>query len=213
MGKASHTVITTDIIASRKISSFTAKRDRKLAEVSRLHLKEKLILTPYTITAWDEFEVVLSKPIYLPKAILDLRRLFFPLQLRIAVGVGMATGTRKMPINIHAGGEAFERARRAADQLKLDYTKNRSLTRIESDTEIFDTIANAIYRLQDTLLLAITARQWATINMQMETGRQDLTAKRMKLDISTISRNLKRGYYWQLTETVSAMESVINSYL
>jgi hypothetical protein len=207
-----YSVITADVVDSRKIESFRVRRDRKLDEVSRLHLKEKLILSPYTITACDEFQVILSKPENTPRVIFDMRRLFFPFQLWIAVGMGTASGVHKNPINIHAGGEAFERARQAADQLKSRNSKHRILTRFESGKEIFDTIANTIYRLQDSLLQGTTVKQWAAANMQAETGRQEITAKRLKLDVSTVSRNLKRGYYWHLVETVDAMEHIVKAY-
>ncbi len=212
MSAKCYTVITADIVDLRKVKAFTVKRDRILAMISGRHLEEKLILSPYTITAWDEFEVILSQPIHMPRVLLDIRRLFFPFQLQIAIGMGTASGMRKNPINIHAGGEAFERARQAADRLKADYSKHRALTMFESGVEIFDTIANTIYRLQDSLLRGTTEKQWAAINMQMETGRQDVTAKRMRLDISTVSRNLKRGFYWHLIENVSAMESIVKTY-
>lgn len=206
-----YSVITADVVDSRKIASFRSNRDRKLKQLSRLHLKRKLILSPYAVTAWDEFQVILSKPEHTSRVIFDLRRLFFPFQLWIAVGMGAATGTRRQPINIYAGGEAFERARLAADRLKSESPKYRILTDFESGNKILDTIANTIYHLQDSFLEGITAKQWATINMQLETRSQDLTAKRLSVDTSTVSRNLKRGYYWQLVETVEAMERILKS--
>jgi hypothetical protein len=207
-----YAVVTADIVESRKTESFTGKRDRILNTISTLHLKEEFTLSPYTITAWDEFEVILSEPAHLPRVLLDIRRFFVPLQLRIAVGLGAASGVRKRPINAHSGGEAFERARLAADRLKLEFSKYRVLTRFESGNQIFDTIANTIYRLQDSLIQGTTQKQWSTINAQIGTGRQDATAKRMKLDVSTVSRNLKRGYYWHQLETIEAMERIIQSY-
>lgn len=197
---------------SRKIVSFRPKRNSNLKELSRLHLEQKLILSPYAVTVWDEFQVILRKPEYTFRVILDLRRYFYPLQLWIAVGLGSASGTNRVPVNIHAGGEAFERARQAADLLKSGSTKYRILTCFESGDKIFDTIANSIYHLQDSLLEGTTEKQWAAINMQLETGRQDLTARRLKLNISTVSRNLKRGYYWHLIETVDAMENILKAY-
>jgi hypothetical protein len=199
-------------VNSRKIKSFRSKRNSNLKELSRHHLEQKLILSPYAVTVWDEFQVILSKPEYIPRVILDLRRLFYPLQLWIAVGMGSASGTHSEPVNIHAGGEAFERARQAADLLKTGSTKYRVLTCFESGDGRFDTIANTVYHLQDSLLEGTTEKQWATINMQLKTGRQDLTARRLKLNISTVSRNLKRGYYWHLVETVDAMERILKAY-
>lgn len=199
-------------MGSRKIESFRPRRDRLLAAVSRLHVREKLILSPYTVTAWDEFQAILRKPEYAPRVVLDLRRLMIPFGLRIAVGIGSVSSPRKRPINRYAGGEAFERARGVADRLKAGSAKYRMLTGFDSGNDLFDSIANTVYRLQDALLERITARQWATINVQMNTSRQDITAKRLSLDISTVSRNLKRGYYWHLLDTAEAMEGIMQAY-
>lgn len=210
--KKDYSVITADVIGSRGIASFPQKRDQKLKELFKLHDEQKLILSSYTVTAWDEFEVVLARPEFAAHVILDLRRIFYPLELRIAVGIGTASGVHKKPINVHAGGEAFERARSAAERLKTGYPKYRVLTAFESGNELFDTIANTIYSLQDSLMQRTTGKQWAAINAQLKTGRQDRTASRLKLDISTVSRNLKRGSYWQLLETAEAMKHIVKAY-
>jgi hypothetical protein len=44
------------------------------------------------------------------------------------------------------------------------------------------------------------------------TNRQDLTAKKLRLNASTVSRNLRRGFWWQIQETRQAMERVIATY-
>lgn len=207
-----YSVITADVVDSRKISSFRKVRDRRLAALSNFHLNEKLILSPYAVTAWDEFQVVLRRPELTPRVIFDMRRLLFPFELWIAVGLGNATGVRKAPVNIHGGGEAFERARMVADRLKTEFSKYRVLTGFESGNEVFDTIANTIYRLHDSLLEQTTLKQWETINARFETEGQDETARRLKLNISTISRNLKRGSYWQMIETSAAMKRIICAY-
>jgi hypothetical protein len=205
-------VITADVVGSRKIGSFSDQRDFILDAVSTLHIERRLILSPYAVTAWDEFQVILSRPEHTPRVMFDLRRLFFPFELRIAVGMGAATGTDRQPTNRYAGGEAFERARAAADRLKSQSPKYRVLTSFESGNEKFDTIANTIYSLQDSLLERRTIKQWAAINMQQETGSIEITAVRLRVDTSTVSRSLKRGYYWHQVETVDAMERIVKMY-
>ena len=205
-----YAVVTVDVVNSRGVDSFRKIRDQKLKAATALHRKQKLIRSPYTITAWDEFQAVLTRSEYIPRIILDLRRIFYPLGLWIAVGIGEASGVDKAPINIHAGGEAFVRAREAAEALKSGHSKFRALTRFETGNETFDTIANTIYGLQDSLLEGTTEKQWATLSLQLETGSQELTAKRLGVDISTVSRNLRRAHYGQLLETARAMEAVLN---
>src|ERR1700760_592639 len=111
-------VITADIVASRKVAPFQIRRDEALQELFRFHSKEKLVASPYAVTAWDEFQVIVSTPQSLPRVIFDLRRVFFPLRLRIGAGIGQVTNAHRRPINRFAGGEAFEQARQAADRLR-----------------------------------------------------------------------------------------------
>ena len=83
-----YAAIPCDIVDSRRIEDFRRKRDQKLRRISRLHIEKKLVLSEYAITAWDEFEGILSRPTDVPAVILDLRRHFHPFELWIAVGFG-----------------------------------------------------------------------------------------------------------------------------
>lgn len=207
-----YAVITCDIVGSRHIKEFRRKRDQKLYRVSQAHVDNKWILSEYAVTAWDEFEGILSAPPHIPDVILDLRRHFHPFQLWIGIGIGQVTDPYRKPVNIFAGGEAFERARDAMNRLKAKRSKTGALTAFVTPNEIFNLIANSVYHLHDTLLENISTRQWQTISVYIQTKRQDLTAKRLGLNESTVSRNLRRGFWWQLQETRTAMEQVIASY-
>jgi hypothetical protein len=206
-------VITADVIGSRRIEAFRRKRDQKLRPLSRVHLREKLILSDYAVTAWDEFQAILRSPAMAPRVVLDLRRRFYPMQLWIAVGIGRVSEPHKKPVNLFAGGEAFERARMAANELKADKPgKDHRLTSFVSGDPIFDLTANTIYRLHDTLLKGVSAKQWETVLAQVSTGNQELAAKKLQLNISTVSRNLRRAHFWEMEETCQAMGSIIQAH-
>ena len=208
-----YAVITADVIGSRHIAAFRKRRDAKLRPLSKLHLQHKLILSDYAVTAWDEFQAILYDLPAVPRAILDLRRNFYPMQLWIAVGIGRVSEPRKKPVNQFAGGEAFERARLAADRLKAGRdTRDRTLTAFASGDALFDLIANTIYHLHDTLLQTVSAKQWGTMLAQVRTGSQELAAKKLGLNVSTVSRNLRRAHFWEMEETCKAMEGIIRSY-
>jgi hypothetical protein len=85
-----YAVVTADVIGSRNIEAFRRRRDAKLRPLTRLHLHKKLILSDYAVTAWDEFQTVLQSPAAIPSVILDLRRNFYPMQLWLAIGLGLA---------------------------------------------------------------------------------------------------------------------------
>jgi hypothetical protein len=66
-----------------------------------------------------------------------------------------------------------------------------------------------MYGLHDTLMRRTTAKQWETIAVYLIKNRVDHTAKALEIDRSTASRNLRRGFFWQMEETVSVMEEFI----
>jgi hypothetical protein len=212
MTSSRYAAITCDVVRSRQIEEFRRKRDQKLRRISRLHVEKKWILSEYAITAWDEFEGILSQPTNAPAVVMDLRRYFHPWELWIGIGIGQVSEPHRKPVNVFAGGEAFERAREAVNQVKAKSSKTGVLTSFVTGNEMLDLIANTVYHLHDSLLQSISAKQWETINVRMETSDQDLTAKKLGLDKSTVSRSLRRGFWWQIQETQVAMERVIGSY-
>jgi DNA-binding MarR family transcriptional regulator len=74
---------------------------------------------------------------------------------------------------------------------------------------VFDSTANLIYALQDTLLQKITEKQWETIAVFRRKRRLEAAGRELRLDASTVSRNLKRGYFWQVEQTVEGMRILI----
>ena len=108
------------------------------------------------------------------------------------------------------GGEAFQFARKAIEAAKSGGPfKFDSLTCFASPDAAFNETVNLLYGLNDTLLAGVTTKQWKTIAAFSRTPELAKTSRQLKLDASTVSRNLKRGYYWQLTAAAHAVESLI----
>ena len=204
-----YAVLIADVMESRARADLRSLLGKKLATMSKRHLHRKLIQLPYSVTAGDEFQTVTRDLPSIPAVIQDLRVALRPLSLRIGVGFGSVAGDIRPPVN-HLGGEAFQAARKAIESIKTGNPfKFEVLTAFVSRYEHFNRTINLIYGLHDTLVLKITERQWETIREFHDTPTLEQTAKRLKLDNSTVSRNLKRGYYWQLAETVKGTESLI----
>jgi len=205
-------VLTADITDSRKIENFPSARDEKLRPLARSHAKRKLIMSEYAITAWDEFEGILTDVGNVPEVVLDLRRYFYPLRLRIGIGLGEVSSPSRTPVNAFAGGIAFERARDAIKQLDAERnTRARSTLLISEDHE-FDTIVNSIYQLHDTLVDGITSKQWSTINARLGEKGQESTARKLGLNKSLVSRLLRRGHYSELVATKHVVGMIITHF-
>src|SRR6266568_2672764 len=214
-----HAVLIADVVASSTRADVRALLGKKLAAASKRHLDRKLVRLPYSVTAGDEFQTVAGGLALLPALLLDLRSSLRPLSLRIGVGVGRISGRIQPPVN-RLSGEAFQFARRAIESIKGGRLfKFEVLTAFASRNKDFDSTINLIYGLHDTLVLQITPKQWEAIGAIHQgmtatraiLGRPRLgqAARRLQLDTSTVSRNLKRGYYWQLSETARIAGSFI----
>lgn len=194
-------VLIVDVVASSSTPNLRAMLGKKLTLVSNRHLKKNLIELPYSVTAGDEFQTVTKSPHSIPSVILDLRIKLRPLAVRIGVGLGTITDRIKAPVN-RLSGEAFQNARKAIETLDTHARfKFEVLTAFKSPDEGFDETVNLIYGLHDTLVLKIKQKQWQAIEEFTEKTTLEKTARELSLDTSTISRHLKRGYYWQLVET------------
>lgn len=177
--------------------------------VTQQHLRLGLVRLPYAVTAGDEFQALCGALDEVPALVLDLRRRMRPFMLRIGVGIGNVPGKIEAPVN-RMGGEAFQFARRAIESLKQgDQLKIEALTAFRSSRPVFDTTANLIYGLHDTLLVKVTEKQWKTIDQYRSKGRMEAAGHALGVNFTTVSRNLKRSYYWQMKYTIRGMRSLI----
>src|SRR5437879_1286665 len=209
MADGIYAVLIADIVASTARRDVRALLRKSVRAASEKHLLPSPIRLPDSVTAGDEFQTITAELPALPALILDLRSALRPLSLRVGVGIGRVSGRIQPPVN-QLTGEAFELARRAIESIKEGRLfKFNVLTAFASGNEDFNETINLIYGLHDTLVLQITSKQWEAIGTFLSRPTLAPTARRLNVDIYKVSRNLKRGYYWQLAETVNRAGSFI----
>jgi hypothetical protein len=127
-------VLLVDVVGSSGLEDFVSGRDRRIGQLNERHQARNWIAAPYTVTAWDEFQSVLWQLETIPLILLDIRRVFAPWEVYVAVGIGEVSGDRsRKPINEALSGAGFDRARQAMDALKSSKgDKYRRLTRFRS---------------------------------------------------------------------------------
>jgi hypothetical protein len=204
-------VLLVDVAGSSSITDFRQGRDERIGRLSKLHRGQEWTAADYTVTAWDEFQSVAWQLEHLPRILLDIRQVFAPWEVYAAVGCGLVSGWRSgRPINEALGGEGFERARAAMDALKSSRgDKYRRLSQFVTGNEDRDSLLNLIYGLHDTLVQQVTERQWETIGATLLLGNQEEVAARLGVQPSTVTRNLKRGHYWQMRETATMVSALL----
>lgn len=209
MPATTYAVLIADVMESSSRPDLRSLLGARLAAASKRHLHRKLIKLPYSVTAGDEFQTITGNLRSVPAILLDLRTALRPLSLRIGVGLGCISERVQSPVN-RLSGEAFQHARKAIESIKNNSSfRFEVLTAFSSPNGQFNSTINLIYGLHDTLVRKIKTKQWETIGAFHAKPTLDQAARRLHLDASTVSRNLKRGYYWQLSETVKVAGALI----
>jgi hypothetical protein len=204
-------VLLVDVVGSSGLEDFVSGRDRRIGQLNERHQARNWIAAPYTVTAWDEFQSVLWQLETIPLILLDIRRVFAPWEVYVAVGIGEVSGDRsRKPINEALSGAGFDRARQAMDALKSSKgDKYRRLTRFRSANPDRDAWLDLLYGLHDSLTQQITPRQWETISTALDLDNQEDVAAQLHVQPSTVTRNLKRGHFWQLRDTAETVSALL----
>jgi hypothetical protein len=204
-------VLLVDVVGSSGLEDFVSGRDRRIGQLNERHQARNWIAAPYTVTAWDEFQSVLWQLETIPLILLDIRLVFAPWEVYVAVGIGEVSGDRsRKPINEALSGAGFDRARQAMDALKSSKgDKYRRLTRFRSANPDRDAWLDLLYGLHDSLTQQITPRQWETISTALDLDNQEDVAAQLHVQPSTVTRNLKRGHFWQLRDTAETVSALL----
>src|SRR5690554_6015921 len=197
-----------DVAGSRQLEGFPSRRDRLLEALSKRHRDRGWCDFDYAVTAWDEFQGLLTAPRWLPEALWDLWRSFQPLSLRVGVGFGdietapnAASGT---PLNQAVTGTAFYRAREALDMIDAPpHGLGRVRIQVVADDAHLAAACNAVLRLADALVQDVTERQWQVIDGYERLGKQSEVAAVLDVSTSTISRTLASARYRELRASLS----------
>lgn len=206
-----------DVKASSAMAHAPAKLEALLREASRRHLARREIAVQYAVTAGDEFQTLAMSLADVPSLIFDLRILFGPVKLWVAIGHGTIESTPPVDARLNevGFGEAFRLARMAMTELKADQKKRKSkypfLTLFKSSDAWLSDLMNVVLRLHDTLLVEATPRQWQTIGAYYRTGSLEGAASELGIDDSTVSRNLGRGHFWQMRDSVEGLREVLKA--
>jgi hypothetical protein len=198
-------VLIADVIHSSRRKRLSALLAEGLRRANRVHLRTKRIRVPYAVTAGDEFQTVVTSIEMVPELIFDLRRRMWPLDLRIGIGIGTIQGRVHAPVN-QLVGDAFANAREAIAEVKKSGHAYPRLTAFRSSSECFDRITNLVYGLNDTLVMGITEEQWRALNAYVDSSGVESAARKLRVNASTLSRNLRRSHFRQLAETAKTME-------
>ena len=173
---AQYTVLTGDIIGSRKYKDFEKVIQEKISKIEY----PANMLTPFRLSRGDEIQALFKGKIAFPGFIRQVRYIMRPLELRFGIGFGEINQVSEMTDirdSWALNGPAFHFARESLEALE---SENRFKTRFMSNNEIDEAI-NTILFLIDTIQENWTDAQWEAIYYYEKLGTYKKAAEILKI--------------------------------
>lgn len=190
-----------DIIGSRKLEnrSYVQKKFLALAE-SANKLYEQDIVSPFTVTIGDEFQVLLKSVHITPKVIDNIRREMTPVKLVFGVGIGEVVTDINPRLAIGMDGPAFYFARKAIEQAK----KKKPQIIYKSDFAGMDMI-NSLNYFIESCTERRTKRQKQVLAYLAQDFTQEAIADKLGIKQQSVSDIISASYLSEVEDAKRAM--------
>ena len=199
-----YTVLTADVIDSRRQEAVVAEKKAKLRE-----LTDDNLMTPFTFSRGDEIQTVLAGVLSSPALIRKLRYYCLPLQLRVGVGIGLITSGLEATSSWEMNGPSFHRARQALDEIKQG---RHWQTRLVSGDPGLDQMVNTLFVLYDVIQSRWTPSQWEGVMLYEATGSYKEAAKLLGVAFQNVEKRCRAARWWALRETEGAFPVLLTQY-
>lgn len=197
------TVITCDVIGSRKVQRVPRHIDHALSKLNTKHRTD--LIARFAVTLGDEFQGVLRSSSQVYHIRMEIEQML-RLPIYAGVGIGKAETTNDSNSS-HMTGEAFIRSREA-----LNFAKKKKREFIlTTGNEVIDVAINSLAQAAQFIKAKQTHRQSKTINLLLEnpTITQRKLAAKMRVSPANISKTLKAAGYEPLQAVISAIEILL----
>lgn len=192
------TVITADIIDSRRQEALVAAKKQDLAGLTVPEL-----VAPFSFSRGDEIQAVSAGYLRVPSLLRQLRYYFLPLRLRIGIGLGPITSGLEADSSWQMNGPAFHHARLALDQAKKE---RRPLTKLVSGDDQFDQTINAFFALYDTILARWTREQWDGVMTYEAAGTYREAAARLGIALQNVEKRCQAAHWRVIQQAEAALK-------
>jgi len=198
------TVITADVVGSKKIETFEDNFKDTL-----INFNHSGLLTPFSISRGDEIQALVKGWLSYPEIIRQLRNSCRPLKLRIGIGIGnLADHLSNNSWDLN--GPPFHLARKSLEETTMK--KTDTCTIFHSWNEEFDVYINSILLLLDSIQSKWTEEQWEAVHAYEEFKTFDLAAQHLNIRLQNVQKRCKAAKWSQVLEAENSLRK-IKSYL
>jgi len=194
------TVITADIINSRKNMQFSVNLMERLNKIKHLE-----IISPFSLSRGDEIQGVIKGWLGAPEIVRYLRYRCRPLQIRVGIGIGSIEEELIQINSWQMNGTAFHLARTALEQVE----KLKGITTvIKTGVTEFDEFINCIWLMVDTVQKKWTDKQWEAVHVYEESGTYEEASKVLGITMQNVEKRCKAAQWKQLKHAENTLAKI-----
>ena len=185
-------VVTADIVDSKKIKNIN-ELDKLLKKLNSF-IENKSIMK-FKLSRGDEIQAIFELDIFLPEIIRLMLYSFYPINLRIGIGIGEIPDEKlKMKNSWNSNGEAFYNAREAINILEKKDRKNKSKKVssifLKSSNQFFDDCFNSFYILNFLNYNRWKQTQWEAVQHYEKLENLEKSANKLKISVSAVQQRI-----------------------
>ena len=201
-------VLIGDIVTSRNSARRRDLQEQMKAVFAELNQNNAGLISPYTLTLGDEFQVVFNEA---DRVFTDIFAILaiLPVKVRFSLGLGAITTDLNPAQALGMDGPAFYNARDGINKLK----KQGDLYNLEGLADDLQALANASLRLFSHTSKKWRANRYAVINHLLRGWSVDAIVKDLAISEQAVYKNINSGGIEVTIELVSALTDAINTSL
>jgi len=202
-------VLIGDIVASRNSARRHDLQEQMKAVFAEFNQNNAGLVSPYTLTLGDEFQVVFNQA---DRVFTDIFAILaiLPTKVRFSLGLGAITTDLNPAQALGMDGPAFYNARNGINKLKK---QGDHLYNLEGLADDLQTMANAVLRLLSHTSKKWHANRYAILSHLLRGWSVDAIVKDLAISEQAVYKNINSGGIEATIELVSALTNVINTSL
>jgi hypothetical protein len=201
-------VIIGDLIKSRKAESRDKIQQKLQTSLTAINKINQNIISPFTITLGDEFQVLLKNADGLFSNIWQIAKDIYPAKIRFSIGIGEVNTDINPAAAIGMDGPAFYAARKGIDQLK----KNNlviGINGIKNDNDLVESNLSFISHISDSW----KKTKYEIIVHLMKKMSAKSISETLRISEQAVYKSINAGALKKVVNACAILESRINQEL
>lgn len=207
----SYLIVIGDLVQSKKLDSSSRKQVQNCLKsvFQRINNSSNSIVSPYTITLGDEFQVVYQTADQIFNHLWMISTEIHPVFARFSISLGEISTEINREQALGMDGPAFHRAREQVEMMK----ENNRLLAITTDQENFNRLVNSTFRILETNLNTWKKNRFSILYQHQQGRDVKQIAHDLGLSEVAVYKNIHAGALDAISELTNTISETLNQNL